>query len=179
MFPMLLLPRSADCLRGLLLLMLLPGLAGCSSAGKLASWSGFSGESDESAVPLPWRLSWEAATAEAADSGKVVMLWFTGSDWCRYCTMLEEEVFHTPRFHQWSADKLVPVMLDFPRHTSLPEDQEQHNEAVRERYARMVNSYPTVLFVSPQGEVLGKLGYIRGGAENWIHQADGILSVTW
>lgn len=159
--------------------VLLIGLISCSATNRLPSWVSFSADANREVVAVPWETSFGIASSEAENSGKAIMLWFTGSDWCKYCTMLEDEVFHTVAFNAWYGDKIVPVMLDFPRQSSLSPELEQQNEMLKERYARIVTSYPTALFINTDGEVIGKLGYIPGGADNWIHQADGILAVTW
>lgn len=152
---------------------------GCSATNKLPDWMSFSSGATHGAVPIAWETSFERASSDATDSGKILMLWFTGSDWCKYCTLLEQEVFHTATFNDWYGDKIVPVMLDYPRETSLAPELEQQNAALKKKFGQMVTSYPTALFVDSEGQVLGKLGYIEGGAENWIHQAENILTVAW
>lgn len=152
---------------------------GCSTTSKLPGWMTLTRDEVPEAIPVAWETSYDNAKSQAANSGKIIMLWFTGSDWCKYCTMLEDEVFHTAAFNEWYGDKVIPVMLDYPRQSSLPSDLARQNETLKERYSEMVTSYPTALFVDSQGEVLGKLGYMRGGAEHWIHQAESVLSTTW
>ena len=162
-----------------MLFVLAVAQAGCSATNQLPSWMAFTAGDESEAIAVRWETSIDTAVAEAERSGKSIMLWFTGSDWCKYCVKLEKEVFHTREFNEWYGDKIVPVMLDFPRQSSLAPELEKQNEELKERYVRIVTSYPTALFVNPDGEVIGKLGYIPGGADNWIHLADGILGVTW
>ena len=152
---------------------------GCSAAGKFPSWKGLTPVAEAEANAIPWQTSYEQAQAEAGANNKAVMLWFTGSDWCKYCTMLEQEVFETETFRDWYGDKVVPVMLDFPRQSSLPPNLQQQNEMLKDRYAKMVTSYPTALFVTADGEVIGKMGYMKGGPDAWVHRAEGILAVAW
>ena len=70
-------------------------------------------------------------------------------------------------------------MSIFPRQSALDPQLEKQNEMLRDEYVQFVSSYPTALFINADGEVIGKLGYLPGGAENWIHLANGILNVTW
>ena len=140
---------------------------------------GLNKQSVDDLMPIAWETSHRRAIDEAGESGKIVMLWFTGSYWCKYCTLLEEEVFHTTTFNEWYADKIVPVMIDFPRQTDLPEQLAQQNEELKNQYNELVQSYPTVLFVDTDGNVLGKLGYMKGGPEHWIQQAEGMLGLAW
>ncbi len=164
---------------GVCLALFLMASWGCTSPGIMPSWRGLTSETEPNSEYVSWYTSFDRAQAEAEASGKPLMLWFTGSDWCKYCTLLEKEVFHTAAFQEWHSDKVIPVMLDFPRQTSLPPDLEQQNEMLKDRYAKMVTSYPTALFVNAEGEVIGKLGYMKGGPDPWVHRADGILAITW
>ena len=120
--------------------VLLIGLVGCSTTNRLPAWLSFSADANREVVAVPWETSFEKAASEAENSGKPIMLWFTGSDWCKYCTMLEEEVFHTVAFNAWYGDKIVPVILDFPNHSSLAPELEKQNQMLKERYARIVTS---------------------------------------
>ena len=151
--------------------------AGCSATSKLSTLF-----AEASAAPpaaselLGWTTSHQTGAMESNSTGKTMMLWFTGSDWCRYCTMLENEVFHTATFQDWSAQKIVPVMLDFPKRTKLSPELAEQNDELAERYESFVKGYPTALFVDQQGNVIGKLGYESGGPEHWIKKAEAILA---
>src|SRR6478609_8211905 len=46
---------------------------------------------------------------------KLVLLNFTGSDWCGYCKHMQAEIFSKPQFQDYAAKNLVLVELDFPR----------------------------------------------------------------
>ena len=35
-------------------------------------------------------------------TGKPLMLFFTGSDWCGWCKRLVKEVYKTPEFNKWA-----------------------------------------------------------------------------
>ncbi|MDG2469876.1 MAG: thioredoxin family protein [Pirellulaceae bacterium] len=154
-------------------------MVGCSATNRLPAWMNFSTPASESLIDVPWGTSFAEARVEAAESEKLILLWFTGSDWCKYCVMLENEVFHTPEFTAWYGDKIVPVVLDFPRQSSLEPELERQNEMLKERYSKNITSYPTALFVNSNGQVMGKLGYLPGGAEVWTRKADEILALAF
>ena len=174
------LPGTASERRGIsyggFVAFLLILLAGCSATNRLPGWMNFSSGHSVTGVPIAWEHSHRQAVSAAASTNKVMMLWFTGSDWCKYCTMLEDEVLHTGEFNDWYVDKIVPVMLDYPRHTEQAPDQEEQNAALMKKYSDQVTSFPTALFVDTNGKVLGKLGYARGGPGPWIEQAEEILA---
>lgn len=164
------------CISGLLFSIL---GTGCTVNQNLPSWMTFSAESDESLVEIPWKTSFADAKAEAEKTGKPMLLFFTGSDWCKYCILLEREVFHTPEFVQWYPEKVVPVLVDSPRETALEPAIAKQNEKLKKRYANRVTSYPTALFINANGDVVGKLGYLPGGPGNWTYKADEILALSF
>lgn len=129
------------------------------------------------ATSTGWTEDYSAATEESRRSQKVKMLLFTGSDWCKYCKNLDEEVLSKPAFESWSAQNVIPVKLDFPRRMPQAQDIKEQNELLKQHFESYISGYPTVVFVDPKGQVLGTLGYERGGAENWIAKAETLLKM--
>ena len=166
----------AICVVGTLFSVL---IAGCSTTQRLPSWMTFSSESGESLIEVPWQTSFAEARAEAEKTDKLILLFFTGSDWCKYCMLLEREVFHTPEFAQWYPENVVPVLVDSPRETSLEPAIAKQNEKLKKQFANQVTSYPTALFINTQGDVIGKLGYLPGGPDTWTYKADEILALSF
>ena len=39
------------------------------------------------------------------------------------------------------------------------------------KFGHHVQTYPTVLFINASGELLGKTGYVHGGAQIWVDSA--------
>ena len=121
-----------------------------------------------------WISSWAEAVELSKETGKPIMLMFTGSDWCMWCQRLEMEVFQRPEFNQWS-DKVIKIRIDFPAGHELPQNAKAQNEVLKNWYTDFVNSYPTCLFVEPTGRVIGTTGYVAGGPDFWIDRAEGVL----
>ena len=154
-------------------LLIAIGIAGCSATQNLPNWMKFTGGKGQ--LPTAWQSSHPEALIQAAQSNKPIMLFFTGSDWCKYCTMLEEEVFHTDEFTAWYPNNIIPVVIDFPRQSELSPELKAQNEALKVQYENEITGFPTALFVDMQGNVYGKLGYSPGGPREWIRQAQIIL----
>src|SRR5678815_1715850 len=76
---------------------------------------------------VEWFTDAEAAQAKAKAENKLVLLDFTGSDWCIWCQRLKRNVFDDPEFAQYAQSKLVLVEVDFPQHKTLEEAQQQAN----------------------------------------------------
>ena len=120
-----------------------------------------------------WITDPEQAARSAAAEQRPQLILFTGSDWCGWCIKLEQEVFSTPAFRAWAAQRVVLLKLDFPRKRQLPPAELQANRAVAARYG--VKGYPTVVFAAADGRVLGESGYEPGGPAAWTAAADRIL----
>jgi protein disulfide-isomerase len=130
------------------------------------------------------KLTWHTDVKEAVDiaikENKQILLFFTGSDWCGWCTKLQNDVFKTSDFEKWSKD-LVLVELDFPRGSSQDKKTKNQNNQLKNTFG--VRGFPTVHFVNPEkqknGKVnlknLGKTGYIPGGVKQWLNVANSIM----
>jgi protein disulfide-isomerase len=132
---------------------------------------------------LIWHTDFNKALEIALNEDKKVMLFFTGSDWCGWCIKLQNEVFKTPDFKEWSDD-IVLVELDFPRRTPQDDKIKGQNRQLQAMFK--VRGYPSVYFVQPQKmpdgrmnlNTLGKTGYVKGGASKWLEVANSIVNKT-
>ena len=121
-----------------------------------------------------WATDFAAASKQAKDNGKYMLLDFTGSDWCGWCIKLDREVFAKDEFKAFAKTDLVPVMLDFPRRKKLAPELAQQNNALRVKYG--VRGYPTILVLSPDGDLVQKTGYRRGGPEAYVTHLQQIIT---
>ena len=62
-----------------------------------------------------WLTDLPKAQAQAKAEKKIVLMDFTGSDWCPPCKALHKNVFSTQEFQEYAAKNLVLVEVDFPR----------------------------------------------------------------
>src|SRR5271156_2760872 len=97
--------------------------------------------------PQPARLT--EALNEAKKENKLVLLDFTGSDWCGWCMKLEQESLGKPEFINYAAKYLVTLVVDFPMHRELPADLKAANKALKSKYG--VQGFPTLVALSPDG----------------------------
>ena len=87
---------------------------------------------------------------------------------------MDREVFSQKVFKEFAADNLVLVELDFPRGKEQSEDLKAQNKALSEKYG--IRGFPTILVLSPEGELIEKTGYQRGGAEAYVAHIKEILA---
>jgi len=117
-----------------------------------------------------WITDAQQALAKAKAEQKLVLLNFTGSDWCPWCIRLEREVFSKPEFTAYAKTNLVLVLVDFPRGKQLGKDQQQANKALAEKYG--IDGLPTIVVLDSTGKQLGRLGYKPGGPARFIAELE-------
>jgi protein disulfide-isomerase len=118
------------------------------------------------AEELKWHTDAKKALELAKAEKKLVMLDFTGSDWCGWCIKLHNEVFSKTEFAEYAKKNLVLVEVDFPRRKKLSEEQQKANFALQEKYK--IEGYPTLIVLDGEGKKVGELGYVTGGPKAFI-----------
>jgi thioredoxin-related protein len=116
-------------------------------------------------APL-WSADLEEAQARA--DGRLLLVSFTGSDWCVWCKRLKEEILTKPHFLNYAKEHLVLVELDFPREKPLTPDRMKQNADWAQKLR--VTAYPTILLLTPAGEELGRTGYMQGGPKTFVRE---------
>lgn len=115
-----------------------------------------------------WLTDFQKAQAEAKAGHKMILLDFTGSDWCIWCQRLEAEVFSQREFADFAKDNLVLVRADFPRAKPLSAEVRKQNQELAQRYE--ISYFPTIIVLSSEGKPIGLLGYMAGGPEPFIEE---------
>ena len=101
-----------------------------------------------------WMVDLDQAKAKARKEGKMVLVDFTGSDWCGWCIRLRQTILDTPKFQQYAADKFVLMEVDVPRNVAkIGAKLHARNREITRQYD--VTTFPSMLVLSPNGEVLG------------------------
>lgn len=113
-----------------------------------------------------WVTNYEKAQEEAKANNKLVLLDFTGSDWCGWCILLDREVFSKPQFKEYASKNLVLVEVDFPKMKPIAESTRMQNVRLAQRYG--IQGFPTVVVLNGDGQVVAELGYMQGGADAFI-----------
>lgn len=133
----------------------------------------------QTASALTWQTSLPAALAQAQASQQPVLAVFSGSDWCKPCMMLKQEVFDQPEFTRFAQGRLVLARFDFPRSrkNQLPAEQVKLNEQAADQLNRE-GAFPAVVLLSPQGKVLARSGYRPGGVAAYQAYLEQVLAST-
>ena len=115
---------------------------------------------------LTWHTNVEEAIAVAQKEDKSVLVQFSGSDWCKWCIKLNNEVFHKKEFADYAKENLILVNLDFPRSISQTEEVKNYNRSVATKYG--IQGFPTVLLMDKNGKVVKYTGYQPGGPKAYV-----------
>ena len=129
------------------------------------------------AMPKGWTDDFEAAKAKAEKEGKLLLVDFSGSDWCGWCMKLDEEVFSKKKFVSAAQKNFVLVLIDSPR------DKEKLSKKARKQNPELVKKYgirgfPTVLIMDAKGEVVAKTGYRKGGHKEYLNHLASIAEAN-
>jgi thioredoxin-related protein len=102
-----------------------------------------------------WTTDFEKAKTDATASKKLILLSFSGSDWCMPCIKMKKEIFDAPDFVNIAAQKLVLLKADFPRSkkNKLSAQQTKHNESLADKYNPQ-GVFPLTLLLDAKGKVL-------------------------
>jgi len=123
------------------------------------------------AADLTWLTSVPDAQAQAKKESKLVLLDFTGSDWCVWCKKLDAEVFSQAQFADYAKKNLVLVEVDFPAQKKLDAALVKANGALKDKYK--ITGYPTLIVLKPDGTVVwNQVGYMEGGPAAVIAKLD-------
>lgn len=95
----------------------------------------------------PWLTDIEAGVKKAKAEGKLVMVEFTGSDWCPPCMMMDKEVFSKKEFLDEAQKHYVLVKLDAP---NKDPELKKATQKLMKKYK--VGGYPTVLLFDAEGK---------------------------
>lgn len=123
---------------------------------------------DEKAYPPNgWTQSMEKAIERAAAEDKMILINFTGSDWCSWCQKLETSVFSQSDFLEWADENLVLVFLDYPNSLVQENNIIQQNQILQQVFS--VRGYPTIVLLDSDMTPLKVTGYLEGNAQVYIN----------
>ena len=106
-------------------------------------------------LPIQWEPNFDNAKKIAKEKHELILLNFSGSDWCGPCILFRKEYLESEAFTQMANDNLVLVNADFPRkkkNIGSP-DVIKQNDMLAETYNKN-GSFPLTLLLNAEGKVL-------------------------
>jgi len=124
-----------------------------------------------------WQKDYAAALSQSKETGKPLLMVFSGSDWCKPCIMLREQIFVQDGFSEWAKNNVVCVCLDFPaqKKNRLPQVLQEQNESLAERF-NPNGIFPLVVLLNSNETVLGSLGYLDVAPVEYIKEIEKITN---
>jgi protein disulfide-isomerase len=127
--------------------------------------------SEKRVSKLPWATDLPKALEQAKAENKIVLLDFTGSDWCVWCIKFDDDVLSQPEFASYAKTNLVMVMLDFPNAIKQTEALKKTNQELQAKFK--VDGFPTYVALTPDGKEIGRqVGYLAGGPPAFIAELE-------
>jgi thioredoxin-related protein len=103
----------------------------------------------------PWEPNFELAKKTAKEKNELILLNFSGSDWCGPCIRMHSEIFGNTEFLKMARTNLVMVNADFPRNkkNQLKADIKKQNEALANTY-NPSGKFPYTVLLNAEGKVI-------------------------
>ncbi len=128
--------------------------------------------------PAEWQNDFAKAKNEAAVSNKLILLNFSGSDWCIPCIKMKKDFFNSDVFIKYADSNLILVNADFPRlkKNRLSAEQTSKNELLADQYNKE-GAFPYTVLLNSQGIVLKEWsGHPEGSVEDFVNDIKKIQS---
>ena len=102
-----------------------------------------------------WNTNFNEAKTEATTKHELILLNFSGSDWCLPCMKLKKSIFESETFTSYASENLVLVNADFPRQSKhkLSADQKKINEELAEKY-NPDGKFPYTVLMTADGKIV-------------------------
>ena len=121
-----------------------------------------------------WNTDFEKAKIEAAQSHKLILVNFSGSDWCSPCIRLKEEIFDSDVFEKYAEQNLILVRADFPRlkKNQLSKEQTKQNEKLADKFDPE-GKFPFTILLNETGKILKEWeGYPDESPEKFVTEVN-------
>ena len=115
---------------------------------------------DANEIKLNWMPTYKEALKKSRKEKKPILIYFTGSDWCGPCKVLDRDLFHTSKFKALSDKELILLEVDIPRRVDIISPKKmKDNKIIQKKYK--VKAFPTLMIVNHRGKKIAeKKGYI-------------------
>ena len=111
-----------------------------------------------------WQTDFEKAAKKAKKADRPILVEFTNGDASK---ALNKKLFYTGKFKSWAKKNVVLLELNYGKRL---------NKKLTAQYADLkkthkIEEFPTVLLLSHEGKLLGKLILKRDDVDGWITEA--------
>jgi thioredoxin-related protein len=102
-----------------------------------------------------WQPDFQKAKQQAKNKHQLIILNFSGSDWCGPCMRMKREIFEDVTFSSFADSNLVLVNADFPRSKKhqLAKEQQEQNDILAEKF-NPSGKFPYTILLDEEGKIL-------------------------
>jgi thioredoxin-related protein len=94
---------------------------------------------------LPTFTDYDDALTAARSNHVPLLILFTGSDWCQYCKMLEQEVLSDSGFQKYISNHYVFLTIDDLRNSPVSDDDKQKVQSLEQKFK--VGGFPSLIMI--------------------------------
>lgn len=105
---------------------------------------------------LKIREDFDKALADAEKEGKILMLNFSGADWCVPCKALHKLVIDTKEFKDYANEKLTYVLSDW-NELRMPKSKDFAKQHAALMEQLQIEGFPTIVLINPQTKKAEKI----------------------
>ena len=113
-----------------------------------------------------WATDPDAAIAKAKKEGKDLLFYFSGTEKCRDCKSLEEEVFDQADFQDEITSEFLLVRVKHRDSATATELEKVHSLKWSREFG--ITNFPTVFLVDNKLIPFAVAGYEKGGVNNYL-----------
>jgi thioredoxin-related protein len=136
----------------------------------------FASDKEISEPDATWLTDFKQALKNSKETKKLILIAFTGSDWCHACMRLTKEHLRTDSFKKFAMENFILLQADFPRSKKnrLSPRQIAHNEKLAEKYDPE-GIVPFLVIVDQREEVVGKTTYQKWNSADFINHLKSLM----
>ena len=132
--------------------------------------------------PLTWYASYQQACSEARKGDKLILAYFSGSDWDEWTKKLDKEVMKTDLFREWAEKNVILLKFDYLKFSGSATARDTINKY---KIKYNISVVPTLLFLDSDGFLIARCGYTtaslrededKGKPISWIKYCDDTLA---
>ena len=109
----------------------------------------------------------EKAFRQARQSGRQILLVFSGSDWCLPCIRFEKNILTDSAFRDFAGKRFVILEADFPQRKKIPAPMRSQYEALAGQF-NAEGAFPKIVLLTPDKTLLAVLPYTGQSPADFI-----------
>jgi thiol-disulfide isomerase/thioredoxin len=127
-----------------------------------------------------WEPDFSTAVQTAREKHRLILVNFSGSDWCGPCIRMRNEIFENEIFSKMADTCILLVNADFPRNrkNQLSKPQVKQNEMLADKF-NPNGSFPYTVLINAEGKLIKAWdGLPKENAEQFAREVKAICDAN-